>query len=221
MTRPSNFFASTDGDLDLQSLLNSREFQALLSSQQYPNANNPFPHLAQYLLENFNIRLAAAAADDDDGFDDSDSDESIVLSPVDPDEDDAYADRLLQAIVSGQREVPMRRILPATPPPSPLPNPALNVPYRQQRPPPLPPRRRSQLATSMTSSGASFAADHRPAMRIQRYADRDAAEEQKSPHGGYAVFGSPLDKNNDLPLTPEYQNRLRQRFGMDFEFPGR
>ena len=196
MTRPSNF-AHTNGDFDLQAMLGSEDFQSAINN---PSGPSFFQVFAEYLQRNYNIRI------EEEDFNDSDSDESIELNPINAAEE-AYADRLMQAIVNGQREVPMRRILPVTPPPSPTPNPA--VMRFPSIPPPLPPRRRSQLSTMTTSEMA----------RRGHFADLNGAEEMKSPQGGYEVLLSPLDKNNELPYTREYQLRLLQRRGADM--PGR
>ncbi len=202
MTRPSNL-AHTSADVDLQALLT--ELHAELSENR---ATNPFALLARFMLENYNVRV------EEEDFD-SDSDESIELQPIDA-AADAYSDRLLQAIVSGQREIPMRRLLPATPPPSPVPNPALI--HRNLIPPPLPPRRRSQLSASMATSSQVSSSNNNNQQR-DRFMDLNAAEEYKPPFGGYEVISSPLDKNNELPFTSEYQRRLRNQRNADL--PGR
>ncbi len=204
MTRPSNF-ARTDGDFDFQALLNSREFQEAFN--QYPNSN-PFPILARYLQDNYNIIV-------DEGDFESDSDESIEMQTIDDSFEEAYAERFMQALVNGQRE---RRILPATPPPSPIPNPALDRLFLSAaEPPPLPPRRRSQLSSSMTTSTTATTNVNR--YSVPRFTDLNAAEEFKSLHGGFEVCMTPPDRNNELPFTFEFQRRLREQGR--FDFPGR
>lgn len=215
MTRPSNLSIG-NGDLDLANVLNSRDFQDLLETLASSRARDDSPPasaveaLSQYLRENYGIDLDA-----DEPYD-SDSDDSIELRTA----DDLLTERMMQAIVSGQREIPMRRILPTSPPPSPIPNPALH-PF-SRHPPPLPPRRRSRLAESFEGGNVNINIISQQ-QRFTRFADPNASEESKSPHSGISVPFSPLDRNNDLPLTSEFMHRYgrRKENSVPFDAPER
>ncbi len=196
MTRPTNY----SSDHDLVNVLNSRDFQDLLENLMQSQARVPgtppetaLEALTQYLRDNYGLD------------EDSDSDDSIELQRISTAEEDAYADRLLQALMNGQREMAARRFLPTTPPPSPTPNPALRYPLH---PPPLPPRRRSQLGTAAPTTYSNVISQQQ---RFMRFIDPNASEESKSPHSGFATPFSPIDRNNDLPLTSEYMQRYGRK----------
>lgn len=217
-------------DLDANSLLNNREFQEVL--QEYFQNNTMtldefLENLPRFMMENYGINVNETEDVNGDGLNEEypeieDEDEDLDL-----DDDDAFmaylrrsagfraqnvdtSDLLLRSMLTGRREIPLRNILPRSPPPSPVPNivnTAASIPFFQrnrQMPPQVPSRpgdlRRvpSQLRRSTTNN-------------FVRNFDPNAPDDCKSPTI-YSADASPIDRNNLsdenlMPITSAYLSR--------------
>lgn len=219
MTLPSNSRSYSNNDMDVNSLMNNREFQEIL--QDYFQSNTMtldefMENLPRFMMETYgndhnyengSDEEEEEAYDDDEEEDLDDNDAFLAFlnrssqsgfrsEPVDA------SSILFRSLLAGRREareIPLRNILPQSPPPSPVPNivnTAASIPFFQRNgiAPPVPSRpgglRRvpSQLRTSTTNSAA---------VRF----DPNVPEECKSP------YNSPIDRNNELPLTSEFMRR--------------
>lgn len=220
MTLPPNSRSpfSSNTDMDVNSLMNNREFQEIL--QEYFQSNTMtldefMENLPRFMMEtygndqNYDNESDEEEAYYDDEEEDFDDNEAFLAflhrrgqagyrsEPVDA------SSILFRSLLAGRREareIPLRNILPQSPPPSPVPNivnTAASIPFFQRNglAPPVPSRpgglRRvpSQLRTSTTTNSAGI-----------RF-DPNAPEECKSP------YNSPVDRNNELPLTSEFMRR--------------
>lgn len=206
--------SSTTSDMDVNSLMNNREFQEIL--QEYFQSNTMtldefLENLPRFMMENYGTQ--ERDDEDEDYFDDTEEEmeeeeENIAIYmrraggnfravPND------YADNLLHSLLTGRRaaaasqEIPLRTILPQSPPPSPVPNLATRMG------PPLPARplhglRRvpSQLRRAANTP-----------VRVQF--DPNAPEEVKSPYNQLSEIASPPDRNNaiEMPMTREFMRR--------------
>lgn len=201
--------------MDVNSLLNNREFQEILQDYFQNNTmtlDEFMENLPRFMMETYgnDVTVEEIESDEESEYgeeeeidDDSfmaflhrNSQEGYRAEPIDA------SNILLRSLLAGRREIreiPLRNILPQSPPPSPVPNmvnTAASIPFFQRNgmtAPPVPNRpnglRRvpSQLRNSTTRSTIRF--------------DPNAPEECKSP------YNSPIDRNNELPLTVEYMRR--------------
>ena len=215
MTLPPNSSSSStnNNDVDVNSLMNNREFQEIL--QDYFQSNTMtldefMENLPRFMMETYGNDQnndSVSVSDEESEYDDDDSD--AFLSFLHRSSQTGYRSEaldtsniLFRSLLAGRREsreIPLRNIAPQSPPPSPVPNivnTAASIPFFQRNGmvPPVPTRpnslRRvpSQLRNSMTNSSTS------------RF-DPNAPEESKSP------YNAPIDRNNELPLTSEYMRR--------------
>jgi hypothetical protein len=222
MTLPPNNsrspISNNNDNVDVDSLMNNREFQEML--QDYFQSNTITLDEFMENLPRFMIETYGNNQNYDD--EDEDEDENYTDEDEDIDDNDAFmaflhrnsqtgyrsepldvSNLLFRSLLAGRREareIPFRNILPQSPPPSPVPNivnTAASIPFFQRNGivvPPVPTRpntlRRvpSQLRSYTTNSAA---------IRF----DPNAPEECKSPNS------SPMDRNNELPLTSEYMRR--------------
>lgn len=221
MTLPTQL---NSADSDVNSLLNNREFQEML--QEYFQSNTMtmdefLEHLPRFMIENYGLR----ADDEDMEQDDEEIEQDDYEDDLDEEEFLSYlhrsgfraeprnnldpSDVLMRSLLAGRREIreiPLRNILPQSPPPSPTPNLATNansIPFfqrYQQRGPQVPARptnlRRvpSQLRNSTTRSFDPNGAD-------------------KSPFDSPILLVPDLNNNyetfeEDLPLTSEFMRRF-------------
>ena len=210
-------------DLDVNSIMNNREFQEML--QEYFQNNSMtldefLEHLPRFMMENY------GAGDDEDAEYDNDNNENDNDDNDNDDNDNDDNDEdyfisflrqsaghraesvntsevLMRSLLAGRREIheiPLRTILPQSPPPSPTPNLATTGPsffqrnlHREPIIPFIPHafRRPSQLRNSTSSF--------------------DPNGSDKSPCTSPSLIG---DRNNntgyvELPLTSEFMRRYR------------
>lgn len=217
MTLPANFRSSptNNNDVDVNSLMNNREFQEIL--REYFQSNTMtldefMENLPRFMMETYgndqnNDNISDEEPESEEYEDNDDND--AFLSFLHRSSQSGYRSEQLDAsnilfhsLLAGRREareIPLRNILPQSPPPSPLPNivnTSTSIPFFQRNGmvPPVPARpsslRRvpSQLSYSMTNSSS---------VRF----DPNVPEECKSP------YNYPIDRNNELPLTREYMRR--------------
>lgn len=219
MTLPSRLRSS---DFDVNSLMNNREFQEML--QEYFQSNT-------MTLDDFLENLPRFLNELEDGEDEDEfSDENIDIDensdyydtemrrlarfePLDPSENLFRSLLIGRMAAAGTREIPLRTILPQSPPPSPTPNFAF-IRNRATGPPPLParnPQPPPPLRRTPSQLRRSTSTNER-----QRF-DPNAPEECKSPYNQLndLVAAVPLDRNNgaaaDLPMTREFM----RRYGFD------
>ena len=225
MTRPNRM------NMDANSLLSNREFQEVL--QEYFQNNTMtldefLENLPRFMMENYGINMNESDGEDEGGVlnvdyqVNEDEDEDLDLNDDDTfmaylrqssgfraQAIDTTSDLLLRSLLTGRREIPLRNILPRSPPPSPVPNivnTAASIPFFQrnrQLPPQVPSRpgnlRRvpSQLRRSTTT-------------QLNRNFDPNYSEDCKSPNI-YNNEASPVDRNNMdenlMPIMNEYLNR--------------
>ena len=220
--------------------MNNREFHEVL--QEYFQSNTItldefLQNLPRFMMENYGLSdqgdsETGEEADylDDFGDSEEDDDEEYDLNdeelfmafmrrsrqeyrtePIDP------PDLLFRSLLAGHqeaREIPLRTILPQSPPPSPVPNivnTSASIEFFQQQqqqrnriPPRLPARpsrmRRVPVQSQLSSSTILNTG------RTTGLFDPNMPEECKSPYLSLAEI-SPIDRNNDLPLTNEYMRR--------------
>lgn len=211
MTLPRN---TPSNDMDVNSLLNNREFQEILQDYFQDNTmtlEEFMDNLPRFMMDTYGPDQEDEEDESEYGEEEEDEDmdldhdedafmaflrrggqDGIRAEPLDP------SDFLLRSLLAGRREIPLRNILPQSPPPSPVPNivnTAASIPFFQRNgmAPPVPNRpnilRRvpSQLRSYTTNTTGRF--------------DPNAPEECKSP------YNSPVDRNNDLPVMSEYMRR--------------
>lgn len=215
MTLPRN---TSSNDMDVNSLMNNREFQEILQDYFQDNTmtlDEFMDNLPRFMMETYGPEQDEEV-DEESVYSEEEEDDAMEVEygedafmaflrrgghdgfvrtePVDP------SSILLRSLLAGRREIPLRNIVPQSPPPSPVPNivnTAASIPFFQRNglAPPVPSRpnalRRvpSQLRsyTSHTTGNIRF--------------DPNAPEECKSP------YNSPVDRNNELPVTGEYMRR--------------
>lgn len=227
MTLPSNssnplspFLNTASADMDVNSLMNNREFQELLQ-EYFQNSTMTLDefleNLPRFMMENYGTGRMDEIYDDEEQEDEEIYSEDEDLDPNDEDPFMAYlrqnqsgtrqtpldtSEVLFRSLLAGRRasrEIPLRNILPQSPPPSPVPNIVNTAPFfqRNRMAPQVPSRpeqlRRvpSQLRRSTTST----------------VFDPNAPEDCKSPTN-YLSSPIPTDRNNgDFPITNSYMNR--------------
>ena len=218
----------TVSDLDVNSLLNNREFHEML--QDYFQSNTMtldqfLENLPRFMMENY----GDGVVEGDDDFYDSDIldlQEDVYYSEdeeeFDTNEDQNFIDylrrinhraqpvptpldpslNLFRSLLVGQRElreIPLQTIYPQSPPPSPLPNLATQ---RSRAGPPLParPNNLRRVPSQLRNSNGSVTSKFDP----------NGPEECKSPYNQLSEIAQPSDRNNnttDLPMTREFMRR--------------
>lgn len=225
MTLPNSsrspYFNSSETDVN--TILSNQEFQEIL--QEYFQSNTMtldefLENLPRFMMENY--------GQDEDGYfdeqdnsieeDDDDKEEMYLEGRLNEEENDSFmtaflrsnqrnnqndaTQLLFRSLLAGRREIneiPLRTIMPQSPPPSPLgSNPLLQryrtgpqLPQRPLRPTRLE-RRPSQLRNSTINTVNSF--------------DPNAPDDCKSPYS-MPVDIVPFDRNNDLRYTSEFMSR--------------
>lgn len=223
--------------MEVNSLLNNREFQEVL--QEYFQGNSMtldefLENLPRFMMENYGLQ------DDDEEEDNEDEEEELFLEDEELDlstlndrdftefmhriyrqesNQNEYGQVLMRAILAGRRErennsedIPMRNILPNSPPPSPVPNivnTAASIPFFQRNrrlvPPQLPtrPANRNSFLRRTSSQLGNSVTSHSSLLN-QRFDPNGPSEDFKSSPSPTPSAFSPIDRNNDLPLTSEY-----------------
>lgn len=213
-TQRSPFLNSAD--MDVNSLMNNREFQEML--QEYFQSNTMtldefLEHLPRFMMENYGLDESEDEEDEmvPEEMDDNDmDDEDVFLSflqraggyraePINTSE------VLMRSLLAGRREIreiPLRTILPQSPPPSPTPNlatTASSIPFfqrNQQRGPQVPQRPNGlrRVPSQLRNSTTPF----------------DPNGTDKSPNASPVLINdrnNNIEASNDLPLTSEFMRR--------------
>lgn len=219
MTLPSQrspFLNSAD--LDVNSLLNNREFHEML--QEYFQSNTMtmdefLEHLPRVIMvENYGLRADEGDYDSDDEEEEEEEEEDMFLSflqrsgfRAEPVNTLNTSEVLMRSLLAGRREIPLRNILPQSPPPSPTPNLATSASSapifqrNQQRGPQVPARptglRRvsSQLRNSISRPFDPNGSDKSPLASPRLSVPDD--------------FNNNLEEvEENLPLTSEFMRRF-------------
>lgn len=227
MTLPNSSrpISNSNADLDVNSLMNNREFQEILQDY-FQGASMTLDEfletLPRFMMENYGLEGEADEEDDiedneyeesDEYFDDIDEGNFLELlrrnryrsEPIEAASNPSES--LFRSLLAGRRaqfqEIPLRPILPQSPPPSPVPN-IVNTGAFRRNGPQVPNRPNTTLQRIPSQLRRTTTTPTR-----QEF-DPNAPEECKSPHNQISDIAIPYDRNNnldDLPLTAEFMRR--------------